>query len=61
MEFSENMRAKDASRYLGVAKSTIWNYVKQGRIKAYRISEQVTIFKKSELDMLINGGANNGL
>jgi len=47
------MRAKEASKYLGVALSTFWLYVKQGKIRAYKLSDRVTIFKKDELDALI--------
>ena len=50
-----NMRAKDAHKYLGVGLSTLWLYVKQGKIKAYKLSDRVTIFKKEELDALIDG------
>jgi len=57
METSENMRAKVAHKYLGVGLSTLWHYVAQSKIKAYKLSDKVTIFKKSELDDFINGGA----
>ena len=53
----ENMRAKDASKYLACGVSTLWLWVKQGKIKAYKLSDRVTIFKRSELDEFINGGA----
>jgi len=53
----QNFRAKEAAKYLGVGLSTIWHYVKQGKIKAYKLSERVTIFKKEDLDAFINGGA----
>lgn len=49
----QNMRAKEAHKYLGVALSTLWLYVKQGKIRAYKLSDRVTIFKKDELDALI--------
>lgn len=52
---AENMRAKDASTYLACGISTLWLWVKQEKIKAYKISERVTIFKRSELDAFING------
>ncbi len=48
------MRAKEASKYIGVGKSTIWLYAKEGKITAYKISDRVTIFKKEELDAFIN-------
>ena len=50
----ENMRAKEAHQFLGCGLSTLWLWVKQGKIKAYRISERVTIFKRSELEAFIN-------
>jgi len=57
METMENMRAKDAHLYLGVGLSTLWHYVAQNKIRAYKLSDRVTVFKKSELDDFINGGA----
>jgi len=50
----ENMRAKDAAKFLGCGLSTIWLWVKQGKLKAYKISDRVTIFKRSELEAFIN-------
>jgi len=54
----ENMRAKEAHKYLGVGLSTLWLYVAQGKIRAYKLSDRVTVFKTSELDEFINGGYN---
>jgi len=51
---SQNMRAKSAHKYIGVGLSTLWLYVKQRKIKAYKLSDRVTIFKKEELDAFIN-------
>ena len=53
---AENMRAKDAHKYLSIGLSTLWLFVKQNKIKAYKISDRVTIFKRSELDAFIDGG-----
>jgi len=50
-----NFRPSEASQYLGIGKSTIWHYVKLGKIKAYKLSSRVTIFKKEDLDNFING------
>ena len=50
------MRAKQAAKYLGVGLSTIWLYVKQGKITSIKLSERVTIFKKEELDRFIDEG-----
>ena len=51
---AENMRATQASAFLSCGKSTLWLWVKQGKIKAYKLSDRVTIFKRSELEALIN-------
>ena len=51
----ENFRAKEAAQYIGVGLSTIWLYAKQGKLKAYKLSDRVTIFKKKDLDNFING------
>jgi len=50
----ENMRAKEAHKYLGVGLSTLWLFVKQNKIRAIKLSERVTIFKKSDLDAFIS-------
>lgn len=51
---NENFRDKQASQYLGVSTSTIWLYAKQGKLHPIKLSPRVTIFKKSDLDALIN-------
>ena len=50
----ENMRAKVAANHLACGVSTLWLWVRQGKIKAYKISDRVTIFKRSELNAFIN-------
>jgi len=50
----DNMRATQASAFLACGKSTLWLWVKQGKIKAYKLSDRVTIFKRSELEAFIN-------
>jgi excisionase family DNA binding protein len=47
MEF---LRDKQAAEYLGVGTSTIWLYTKQGKLKAIKLSERVTVWAKSELN-----------
>jgi predicted site-specific integrase-resolvase len=49
-----NYRPKEASEYLGVCLSTVWLYIKQGKLQTKKISNRVTIIKKIELDNLIN-------
>ena len=53
---TQNFRAKGAHQYLNIGLSTLWLYVKQGKIKAYKLSDRVTIFKKEDLDAFINAG-----
>lgn len=53
----ENMRAKQASQFLSCGKSTLWLWVKQGKIKSYKLSDRVTIFKRTELEEFVNGSA----
>jgi len=49
-----NYRPKEASKYLGIGLSTLWLYIKQGKLKTKKLSERVTIIEKIELDNLIN-------
>jgi len=50
----QNLRAEEASKYLGIGKSTLWLYARQGKLKPIKLSPRVTIFKRSELDKFIN-------
>ena len=44
------------AQYLRVSKDTLWNYIKQGKIKTRKLSERVTLVLKSDLDALAGGG-----
>lgn len=46
-------RAKEAAIYLGIGKSTVWLYAKQGKLTPVKLSTRVTVFHKIELDKLI--------
>jgi len=50
----QNLRAKEASKYLGIGLSTLWLYARQGKLKPIKLSPRVTIFKRSSLDEFIN-------
>ena len=52
----QNYRAKEAAVYTGLALSTIWLYSRQGRLNPIKLSPRVTVFKKEDLDNLINTG-----
>ncbi|MBU1666941.1 helix-turn-helix domain-containing protein [bacterium] len=54
-----NLRPSEASHYLGIGLSTLWYYVKQGKINSIKLSPRVTIFKKEELDNFITTMSEN--
>lgn len=45
------MKPKEAAEYMGVARSTIYNWEKKGLIKMHRI-EGISRIKKADLDKL---------
>jgi excisionase family DNA binding protein len=49
----EYKRDKEAAQYMRVGKSTIWLFTKQGKIKAIKLSDRVTVWAKSDLDAFI--------
>ena len=51
------LRAPAAAAALGVSKSTIWRYARDGKLTAVKLSERVTGFRQSEVQALIAGGA----
>lgn len=38
------LRAKEIAKYFGIGESTVWYYLKMGKIKSKKISERVTLF-----------------
>lgn len=50
----QNLRPKEASKYLGIGLSTLWLYARQKKLNPIKLSKKVTIFKKSDLDEYIN-------
>lgn len=52
----QKMRAKQVAKEFSIGVSTLWKYVKDGRIKAYRITSGVTVFDKDEVIAFFNGG-----
>lgn len=49
----QNLRPKEAAKYLGCGLSTVWLFAKQGKIKPIKLSDRITIFKKEDLDRFI--------
>lgn len=47
-------RAKEVAVYLGVSITTVWNYAKDGRLHAKKLSEHATVFDIKEIDKLFD-------
>ncbi len=45
-------RAKEVAVYLGVSITTIWNYAKEGKLTAKKLSTQATVFDIKEIEKL---------
>jgi excisionase family DNA binding protein len=46
-------RAKEACVYLGISRSGLWLYAKQGKLTAIKITSRVTVFAKNDLDRFV--------
>ncbi len=44
------MRAKELSKHLSIALSTVWLYAKQGRITPLKLSSNVTVFNVTDVE-----------
>ncbi len=44
------MRAKQLSKHLSISISTIWLYLRQGKIKSKKVSSYITLFEVSEVE-----------
>lgn len=54
MEAQKYLRAKPLADYMGIGKSTVWLYAKQGKLTPKKVSARVTLFSVEEADKLIN-------
>ena len=52
---SDWLGVQQASEYLNVARSTLYNWKCQGRLTAYKLGSRL-LFCKSELDSLVRSG-----
>jgi excisionase family DNA binding protein len=55
----QGLRPKEAAVYLGIGLSTFWLYVKQGKLKATRISDRITLIDKPQMDSFLRGEIND--
>lgn len=53
INLKQNYRPKEAAIYLGVGLTFIWELAKKGRLTPIKLSERITVFKRSDLDGLI--------
>lgn len=53
------MRVKDLAKHLGIAVSTVWLYVRQGKIKSKKISSYITLFEVEEIEKALLGTMEN--
>ena len=59
MNVSCHLRAKGAAAYLGISQSTLWRWVKQGRInKGTRLSARCTVWPREELERFMQEQAS---
>lgn len=47
-------RPKEAAEYLTIGLSTLWLYVKQGKLHSKKITKGKTVFTKEDLDNIFN-------
>jgi len=45
-------RPAEAAIYLGIGESTIWDWVRKGKLKVKQIGPKVTVLDKNQLDGL---------
>jgi predicted DNA-binding transcriptional regulator AlpA len=45
-------RVKEIVELFGIAKSTVWLYVKEDKLKAIKVSRRVTVFDAQEVHQL---------
>lgn len=51
------MRAADAAKHLGIALSTFWRWVSQGRLpKGKRLSARCTVWLRSDIERFLAEG-----
>ncbi len=48
------LRAKEINENYGISLSTLWFYVKQGKLHPKKVSARVTLFSIAELEDFIN-------
>lgn len=47
-------RPKEAATYLGIGRSSLYEHIKSGAIKAFKLGEKTTGIKREELDRFLS-------
>lgn len=52
------LRAKDAARFIGIATSTFWRWVQEGRLpQGIRLSPRCTVWRIQDLEKFLDASA----
>lgn len=51
------MRAREVARTYGIGLSTVWYFVRLGKLKSYKVTAGTTVFDVEELERFFNGEA----
>ena len=54
MQKPKYLRSKELAIYLGIGESTVWLYVKQGKLMKHKISAKVTLFDVYQAEKSLN-------
>lgn len=49
------LRARQLAEHLKVSESTIWSYVRQGKIVAKKVSDRITLFEVKAVESALFG------
>lgn len=55
----QKMRAKQVAKEFSIGCSTLWRYVKDGRIKVTKVTAGVSVFDRDEIIAFFNGKTQN--
>ncbi|ADV45495.1 helix-turn-helix domain-containing protein [Nitratifractor salsuginis] len=50
----QNFRPAEAARFLRISLSQLWNLIKAGKIRTVKLSKQVTIIRRAELETFLD-------
>lgn len=54
-ELPRKMRMKELSKYVGIPKSTLYLYIKQGKFQGIKVSEKVVVYDLATVEKALFG------